>query len=139
MNDSLKEFVLPVSHNQFRALSLRCQNQRDIKTRLLLGLHLRPFGFFVFGLCCFWVLQQPQHRRRLLSLKLVSHFFFCFLLDDALVHPFLSNLIGISKALHISLYRLTSFERAIIPPIEVLALFCLICFMFCQQQSENLL
>ncbi|CAB4308856.1 unnamed protein product [Prunus armeniaca] len=31
------------------------------------------YGFFVFGLCCFWVLQQPQHRR-LLSLKLIWNF-----------------------------------------------------------------
>ncbi|ONI29067.1 hypothetical protein PRUPE_1G178700 [Prunus persica] len=56
MNDPLKEFVLPASHNQFRALSLKRQNQRDIKTRK---------AFFVLGLCCFWVLQQPQHRRLL--------------------------------------------------------------------------
>ncbi|KAI5352703.1 hypothetical protein L3X38_005594 [Prunus dulcis] len=47
---------LPASHNHFRALSLKCQNQSNIKTRN---------AFFVLGLCCFWVLQQPQHRRLL--------------------------------------------------------------------------
>ncbi|KAI5347413.1 hypothetical protein L3X38_015292 [Prunus dulcis] len=47
---------LPTSHNHFSALSLKRQNQSDIKTRK---------AFFVLGLCCFWVLQQPQHRRLL--------------------------------------------------------------------------
>ncbi|KAI5335817.1 hypothetical protein L3X38_025951 [Prunus dulcis] len=48
--------MLPASHNHFRALSLKRQNQSNIKTRK---------AFFVLGLCCFWVLQQPQHRRLL--------------------------------------------------------------------------
>ncbi|KAI5326653.1 hypothetical protein L3X38_035727 [Prunus dulcis] len=47
---------LPASHNHFRVLSLKRQNQSDIKTRK---------ASIVFGLCCFWVLQQPQHRRLL--------------------------------------------------------------------------
>ncbi|KAI5339442.1 hypothetical protein L3X38_018714 [Prunus dulcis] len=37
---------LPASHNHFRALSLKRQNQRDIKTRLSLFLAYVAFGFF---------------------------------------------------------------------------------------------
>ncbi|KAI5317215.1 hypothetical protein L3X38_036922 [Prunus dulcis] len=32
----------------------------------LLGL-LQLLGFFVFGLCCFWILQQSQHKRLLVA------------------------------------------------------------------------
>ncbi|CAL8168926.1 unnamed protein product [Prunus armeniaca] len=33
-------------------------------------IHFALAGFFVFGLCCFWILQQPQHRRLLDSYHL---------------------------------------------------------------------
>ncbi|KAI5347389.1 hypothetical protein L3X38_015268 [Prunus dulcis] len=50
---------------------------------------------------------------------------------------FLSNLIGISKALHIFLCRLTSFERAIILPIERSA--GLVIFLSCLTWDFSLL